>query len=141
LAIVQQLTKLRHRDTKADQYFWLDPPILRIRGRKSYQTNSRSPANISKFDEATFAIKDSDPDTYRQFTARKTPSLHTWASIGGGSFGSEPWEKMTSSDSGRAAFISSLRAFTTKYGFEGVNLGKTNFVHRCHVESTLSRLF
>jgi chitinase len=77
----------------------------------------------TQFDEHSFAIQDVDPDSYHQFTARKSSSLQTWVVIGGSDFNETFWSKMTLNADSRSSFINSLHAFTKKYGFEGVNLG------------------
>lgn len=65
----------------------------------------------------------------REFTALKKDGLETWLAIGGYDF-SDPgptrtaWSDMASSQANRAAFISSLRDFLDKYGFQGVDIGR-----------------
>lgn len=96
--------------------------------------------DITGFTHLIFTFASIDPNSFRvipsattdealyaQFTARKSPSLQTWISVGGYAF-SNPgptqatWSSMVSSSNNRAAFISSLIVFMTQYGFQGVDL-------------------
>lgn len=68
-----------------------------------------------------------DVALYTEFTALKTSTLQTWISIGGWDF-NDPgptqttWSDLAASASTRATFISSLKDFMDKYGFQGVDI-------------------
>jgi chitinase len=65
---------------------------------------------------------------YTEFTGLKTANLKTWIAIGGFDFSDAnatthtTWSDMVSSTSSRSAFISSLKSFMDRYGFQGVDL-------------------
>ncbi|KAH8599117.1 glycoside hydrolase superfamily [Bisporella sp. PMI_857] len=75
------------------------------------------------FDSSFNVIPQVAADTalYTQFTALKSSKLQTWIAVGGAG-GSVPWRSMVSSASNRARFITSLKSFMSKYGFQGVDL-------------------
>jgi chitinase len=62
-------------------------------------------------------------DSYRRFNALKTvnPRLKTFISIGGWNSGSEQWSEMALDPAKRKIFVESAVAFTSKYGFDGVD--------------------
>jgi chitinase len=85
----------------------------------------------TQFDPASFAVIPSDPaDEYlmKVCTALKRSDLEAWLAIGGYDF-SDPgatrtaWSDMASSQENRAAFISSLKDYLDKFGFQGVEIG------------------
>jgi chitinase len=68
-----------------------------------------------------------DPDLYKEFTGLKTSTLQTWIAIGGWDFNDPGPTRTTFSNLARTAarrarFITSLKAFLTKYGFQGVDI-------------------
>lgn len=62
-----------------------------------------------------------------EFTGLKRGGLETWLAVGGYDF-SDPgptrtaWSDMASTKESRASFISSLKEFLAKYGFQGVDI-------------------
>ncbi|PVH76631.1 glycoside hydrolase family 18 protein [Cadophora sp. DSE1049] len=87
------------------------------------------------FNPTTFQMSGMDAETvklYARFTALKSKKrgLQTWISIGGWSFNDETnvpntrtaFSDMVSTQSNRAAFISSLKQFMATYNFDGVDL-------------------
>jgi chitinase len=84
-------------------------------------------ASIDPSSFCVISLQTTDEALYTQFTARKSTLLQTWISVGGYSFSNpgpteQTWSNMVSSPSNRATFISSLMAFMTQYGFQGVDL-------------------
>lgn len=84
-------------------------------------------ATIDPVSFAVMPMNPADVDLYARFTALKSSSLQTWIAIGGWAF-SDPgrtrttWSDLASTRRNRAAFISSLRDFTDRHGFQGVDL-------------------
>ncbi|KAI9697328.1 MAG: hypothetical protein M1820_007834 [Bogoriella megaspora] len=73
------------------------------------------------------ATKSADAKQYSKFTALKSSTLQTWIAIGGFDFSDvgpthTTWSDMVSTSANRAAFISSLKGFMAKYGFQGVDI-------------------
>ncbi|KAF2795231.1 glycoside hydrolase family 18 protein [Melanomma pulvis-pyrius CBS 109.77] len=81
-------------------------------------------------DPSTFEVLPAnagDPDLYKEFTALKSSTLQTWIAIGGWDFNDPGPTRNTFSNLARTAarrsrFITSLKAFLTKYGFQGVDI-------------------
>ncbi|OTA65820.1 glycoside hydrolase family 18 protein, partial [Hypoxylon sp. EC38] len=85
---------------------------------------------FASIDPSTFEVvpvDSRDVPIYTEFTALKSSTIQTWISIGGWDF-NDPgptqttWSDLAASESTRAAFISSLRNFMDKYGFQGVDI-------------------
>lgn len=85
---------------------------------------------FASIDPTSFNITPVDPGDlalYSQFTALRSAVMQTWIAIGGFDF-SDPgpthttWSDMISTSANRAAFISSLVDFMTKWGFQGVDI-------------------
>ncbi|KAI1269774.1 glycoside hydrolase superfamily [Xylariaceae sp. FL1019] len=83
-----------------------------------------------KFNPSSYVIElsdEADASLITEFTALKSRGLQTWVAVGGFDF-SDPgptrtaWSDMASTQAGRATFISSLKAFMAKYGFQGVDI-------------------
>lgn len=81
---------------------------------------------FATFDLNNFEVgpeSEADEPLFKRFTDRQIPyKLEMWISVGGGSFGAQPWQVMTSTQGNRAKFIDSLTVFMEKYGFQGVDL-------------------
>jgi chitinase len=85
---------------------------------------------FASIDPTNFNIVPIDPGDlalYSQFTTLKSADLQTWIAIGGFDFSSPgpthtTWSDVASTSMSRAAFISSLIDFMTKWGFEGVDI-------------------
>ncbi len=88
--------------------------------------------SFASIDPVTFNIAPAHADDdamMREFTALSSSGqLQTWIAIGGFDF-SDPgqpthttWSDLCSTKERRAAFISSVRAYMDKYGFQGVDL-------------------
>ncbi|KAK3984687.1 glycoside hydrolase superfamily, partial [Cladorrhinum sp. PSN332] len=79
----------------------------------------------------TFAVVPANPADHQlmlDFTALKRHGVQTWIAVGGFDF-SDPgtpthttWSDICATPANRAAFISSLAAYMTTYGFQGVDL-------------------
>ena len=85
---------------------------------------------FAKIDPNTFATipgNDGDVERYAEFNKLQSSSLQTWIAIGGFDF-SDPgptrhtWSDLADSEASRGAFISSLKDFMSKYGFQGVDI-------------------
>ncbi|KAK7958671.1 hypothetical protein PG988_013519 [Apiospora saccharicola] len=86
---------------------------------------------FASIDPSSFGVVPANPgdaELYAQFTALKSRGLETWIAVGGFDF-SDPnkathgtWSQLVASASSRKAFISSLKTFMAKYGFQGVDL-------------------
>lgn len=68
-----------------------------------------------------------DESLMEEFTGLKRGGLETWLAVGGYDF-SDPgptrtaWSDMASTKESRAAFVSSLKEYLAKYGFQGVDI-------------------
>ncbi|KAI0181430.1 hypothetical protein GGR52DRAFT_524499 [Hypoxylon sp. FL1284] len=85
---------------------------------------------FASIDPATFEVVPADARDvpyYTEFTALKSSGMQTWIAIGGWDF-NDPgptqytFSRLASSAGNRAAFISSLQSFMSKYGFQGVDI-------------------
>lgn len=85
---------------------------------------------FATIDPNTFEVlpaNSADPDLYKEFTGLKSSTLQTWIAIGGWDFNDPGPTRTTFSNLARTAarrarFITSLKAFLTKYGFQGVDI-------------------
>lgn len=85
---------------------------------------------FASIDPESFKMIPADPgdvDIYREFAALKSSTLQTWVAVGGWAF-NDPgstqmtWSDLVSSSSSRAIFISSLKAFLSEHGFQGIDI-------------------
>ncbi|XPS72969.1 Chitinase [Ascochyta lentis] len=85
---------------------------------------------FATIDPNTFEVlpaNSADPDLYKEFTGLKSSTLQTWIAIGGWDFNDPGPTRTTFSNLARTAarrarFITSLKAFLTKNGFQGVDI-------------------
>ncbi|KAL8716704.1 MAG: hypothetical protein Q9225_005988 [Loekoesia sp. 1 TL-2023] len=122
---------------------WLEPLLLVPRSNvRERRCNRITPTQIdtnglthlffayASVDPGNFSILAShseDVDLYKEFTARKTPTMQTWIAVGGFDFSNpgptqQIWKLMTAKSDWRAQFITSLAKFMAHYGFQGVDL-------------------
>lgn len=84
-------------------------------------------AEIDPKTYGVISVNGGDADRYEEFTKLQSSSLETWIAIGGFDF-SDPgstrhtWSDLSSTQGSRAAFITSLQGFMSKYSFQGVDI-------------------
>jgi chitinase len=63
---------------------------------------------------------------YKQIIAlkEKNPDLKVMLAVGGWNHGSAPFTQMVATEQSRAQFVENSYQFLTKYGFDGLDLGK-----------------